>query len=171
MRKLMVKNTDLIAVAAILFLASAATMHEPARLDEGEIALAVYKAMNEARVRFRAKPLELDEALRRAAERHAVDMAENGFFSHIGSDGSTVAERVEAEGGRWRRLGEVLVMFEGVEWKRKTPGEIAEAAVGAWLRSARHMAELVNSLYTHVGVGVAIGRDKIIIVAVYGGNL
>jgi YD repeat-containing protein len=43
-------------------------------------------------------PLRFNELLHRAAIGHSLDMIENNYFAHDGSDGSTPAERCAAEG-------------------------------------------------------------------------
>jgi len=50
--------------------------------------------------------LQWDEALESAAERHVMDMTENLFFDHIGSDGSTPTERAYDAGFTGAYIGE-----------------------------------------------------------------
>ncbi|NIZ60137.1 CAP domain-containing protein [Sedimentitalea sp. CY04] len=45
--------------------------------------------------------LQYSKKLEKAARRHAEDMARNGFFSHTGSDGSGVGDRVRRSGYGW----------------------------------------------------------------------
>ncbi|WP_246227773.1 CAP domain-containing protein [Roseobacter ponti] len=46
------------------------------------------------------------ERLEQAAAGHARDMLENGFFSHTGSDGSDIGQRVARTGYKWCYIAE-----------------------------------------------------------------
>ncbi|HET7721395.1 MAG TPA: CAP domain-containing protein, partial [Acidimicrobiales bacterium] len=50
--------------------------------------------------------LRVNRALNVAAQKHADDMASKNFFSHTGSDGSTVGQRVTQSGYQWSAVGE-----------------------------------------------------------------
>jgi uncharacterized protein YkwD len=51
-------------------------------------------------------PLVESPVATRAAEAHAADMASGGFFSHEGSDGSSVGDRLARAGCRWTAVAE-----------------------------------------------------------------
>lgn len=55
-------------------------------------------ALNQVRATKGLAAVQPDRALQAAAERHGQDMAASGFFSHSGSDGSGVSERVKTQG-------------------------------------------------------------------------
>lgn len=77
-----------------------------------------------------AGALTYDSRLGVAANRHANDMAANNFFSHTGSDGSTVGQRVTDAGYQWNRVGENIAR-----------GQVDEQAVlDAWMNSSGHRA-------------------------------
>ena len=54
--------------------------------------------LNVARAKKGRGPLRVSDKLTRAAAKHARDMAEEGYFSHTGSDGSEVGDRVNSQG-------------------------------------------------------------------------
>ncbi len=83
-------------LAALLAACSPPPPEEPRLVDE----------VNDLRARAGLNPLTEVAALDRAALRHAGDMAAGSFLSHQGSDGSTLVDRVEAEGYDWCYLGE-----------------------------------------------------------------
>lgn len=91
-----------------------------------------------------AAPLSLDVRLMAAAQKHSVDMHENGFMSHIGSDGSTLRQRVEREGYAWSRLS------ENVAWGYATP----EGVMAAWLGSDGHCANIMDPQVSELGLGL-----------------
>ncbi|MDU8910259.1 CAP domain-containing protein [Aestuariicoccus sp. MJ-SS9] len=52
------------------------------------------------------RPLTQSARLDAIAARHANDMSRNGFFSHVGSNGSTVGQRARARGYDYCRISE-----------------------------------------------------------------
>jgi uncharacterized protein YkwD len=79
-------------------------------------------------------PLRPDDRLNSAALVHARDMAGNGFFSHRGSDGSTVGNRVRASGCTWTGLSENIAKGQS------SP----DAALAAWIDSPGHRRNLLG---------------------------
>jgi Cysteine-rich secretory protein family len=59
-------------------------------------------------------PVELDPVASRGAERHARDMAKNGFTAHWGSDGSVPEQRYTEAGGTDMVQENVACLFDGV---------------------------------------------------------
>jgi uncharacterized protein YkwD len=88
-------------------------------------------------------PLTLEPLLTRAARSHSEDMRATGVLSHLGSDGSTPAERVERQGYRWRSVG------ENVARGYATP----EAVMGGWLGSDGHCANVMRADVSELGAG------------------
>lgn len=62
---------------------------------------AAMAGLNALRVKHGLAPLSYSRKLEKAARRHAKDMARGGFFSHQGSDGSRIGDRVRAARYRW----------------------------------------------------------------------
>lgn len=91
-------------------------------------------------------PLAARAELGAAADRHSADMACNDFVNHTGSDGSTMATRIEAAGYLpWALLA------ENVAAGYSTPS----AVVAAWMSSDDHRANILNPGLTEIGVGYA----------------
>ncbi len=81
-----------------------------------------------------AAAVTYDARLGAAAQGHANDMLANGFFSHTGSNGSSVGDRVTAQGYTWRTVGENIAR-----------GYQSEASVlDGWVNSPGHQANNVN---------------------------
>jgi uncharacterized protein YkwD len=100
----------------------------------------------------RARPLQWDARLAAAARAHSEDMAGNGFFSHQGSDGSNPAVRVSRAGVQWRSTGENIAMVGDV-----VQGERLFMSEPKFQQN--HRGNILNTSYTHVGVGIARGPD------------
>jgi uncharacterized protein YkwD len=88
-------------------------------------------------------PLGLDLRLAEAAQGHSEDMAQNDFFSHTGSDGTSGADRIAAVGYDWRAWGENVA----------AGSPDAAATVAQWFDSPTHCATFMNPVFTEVGFG------------------
>ncbi len=82
-----------------------------------------------------------------SAERYAQHLALDRAFSH--TDGSTLAQRIEAAGYRYRVAGENLGMGQPT----------ARTIVAAWMASPEHRSNMLDSRFTQIGVGVATRAD------------
>jgi uncharacterized protein YkwD len=129
---------------------------QPVRLapwpDAGKALLA---AVNAARATARtcgtrhfaaAPPLAWNDMLGNAALAHSIDMAENRYFRHEGTDGSEVGDRAHRAGYQWRRIGENIASGLG------TPQE----AMAGWLGSPGHCANIMHPGFTEMGAAYAI---------------
>ncbi len=89
--------------------------------------------------------LSAQSQLTNAARAHSVDMACNDFFSHTGSNGSTMTSRVEAQGYSYSTLAENVAAGYG------SPADV----VAGWMSSLGHRANILNPSYTQIGIGYA----------------
>lgn len=83
--------------------------------------------------------LELVEA----AQVHSVDMANNNFFSHTGSDGSRPWERAQEQGYGSIFVGENIAAGY----------TSAAAVVEGWMNSQGHRENILKPEYTEIGFG------------------
>ncbi len=100
----------------------------------------------------RARPLQWDARLAAVARVHSQEMASDGFFGHQGADGSLPDVRISRVGIQWRASGENIAKYPDVSH--------AEAAfMNEPKFQPNHRANILNPIYTHVGVGVVKGPD------------
>ena len=85
--------------------------------------------------------LTWNDLLAQAAERYARDMHDNNAWDHVGSDGSTVSQRVTDTGYAWGSVGENIA-------KGQTS---VTQVMDAWINSSGHRANIMSSNYTQVG--------------------
>lgn len=90
-----------------------------------------------------------DEAAQVGFE-HAVDMRVRNFFDHTNPDGIGPSTRLSNAGVAWWSMGENIARGQD------TPQQV----VDAWMNSTGHRANILNSNYTHLGVGVHIGPPQ-----------
>ncbi|MEH6355336.1 MAG: CAP domain-containing protein [Marinobacter sp.] len=88
-----------------------------------------------------ASPLDWNCKLADAAQAHSEDMAELDFFSHTGSDGSQIGERVNDRSYRWSAVGENIAAGQN------SVGEV----VDAWLSSPGHCANIMRAQFSEMG--------------------
>lgn len=86
--------------------------------------------------------LRWNSQLGEAATRHGDAMARTRVFDHVGTDGSTVRERVDETGYSWQVIGENLAAGHP---------QLEDAVVG-WLRSSTHCSALLDPRFTEFGL-------------------
>ena len=84
-----------------------------------------------------------NDLLDQAAQDYAVVLLENNHFSHIGPDGSTLAERVNATGYDWRVIGENLGRGQETE----------QEIMDGWTGSPDHHENNINPVFEEFGLG------------------
>lgn len=109
--------------------------------------LAVVNARREA---VGAPPLALDPRLNEAAQKHAEDMLSRSYYDHRNPEGLLPRDRVSAAGYR------PSVVAENIARGHVT----VEEAMDAWMQSRGHRGNLLNSGFTQMGVGCAVGRSS-----------
>ena len=104
-------------------------------------------AFNDYRKANGAKALGYSKKLERAALKHAQDMANNGFKSHTGSDGSDVGKRVRRAGYKWCHVS------ENITWGRSSYAK----AIAAWDASPGHKQNMLRRKAREFGVASVDG--------------
>jgi uncharacterized protein YkwD len=143
-------------------MAASASAREPPSVSDQPPALVqqrILDLVNRARARGRscgaerfaaAPPLQVSDALFRAARTHARDMARHGYFEHESRNGRTPKDRVQKEGYRLRFTGENIAFGP----------ETAEEVVQGWLGSPGHCANMMDPRFSDMGAAVAKGRQR-----------
>jgi hypothetical protein len=106
-------------------------------------------------------PLAMNAQLLAAARLHSGDMFTNQFQGHDGSDGSTIGQRVTAQGYNWSSVAENVYSYAdavvqghagfNVDWGN-TPG-----AVGGMQNPPGHRNNIHSASSREVGIGVVNG--------------
>lgn len=109
----------------------------------------VVELTNQERAKNGLKPLALDTELSKVAREKSRDMQSKGYFSHTSPTYGSPFDMMKKFGISYRSAGENIAMGQ------RTPEEV----VKAWMNSSGHRANILNSSYTHIGVGhVATGN-------------
>lgn len=110
-------------------------------------ALAV-KLMNADRASYGLPALKVNSSLTSLAGDYAQDMINRKFFSHYNPEGKSPFDRMQARGITYKTAGENLAINTSVS-----------AAEKAFMNSSGHKANILNSTYTDVGIGVRYNSD------------
>ena len=109
----------------------------------------VIRLVNEIRIENGLRPLTYDWELSRVARYKSQDMKDNKYFSHTSPVYGSPFQMMKSFGIKYRSAGENIAKGYA------TP----EAVVEGWMNSSGHRANILNSSFTHIGVGyVAEGR-------------
>ncbi len=109
----------------------------------------VVRLVNVERAKQGLAPLKQDWQLSRVARYKSQDMRDLGYFSHISPTYGSPFDMMRSFDISYRTAG------ENIAKGYSSP----EAVVKGWMNSPGHRANILNSSYTHIGVGyVASGN-------------
>jgi len=96
-----------------------------------------------------APALAWNDKLTQAALGHSQDMVAHNFFSHTGSSGSTMGQRITAAGYTWGAAGENIAAGQ----------TSVNSVVDGWIASPGHCANIMNPAYVHFGLACVAGTS------------
>jgi uncharacterized protein YkwD len=100
--------------------------------------------VNQARADYGLAPVEWHDGAAAVALEHSQDMAARNFFDHVNPEGQTPGDRL-AEGNV-----ELTGWGENIAAGYLT----ADAVMEGWMNSPGHRDNILNPMWTHLGVGV-----------------
>jgi len=116
--------------------------------DDIDKDLAVEAKINEIRDQNKLASLTKLQKLTQAALRHSNDMADNNFFDHTGSDGTTAGDRLDQACYIWQAYGEIIAAGY------TTPTSVVEA----WMSGSGHREIILDPAYEDFAAGYAYNR-------------
>ncbi|MWD29550.1 CAP domain-containing protein [Aquicoccus sp. SCR17] len=111
------------------------------------------RALNEFRVAQGRAPLVASPVLQQVAEGHAQDMARNGFFSHRGSNGSTIGNRARAAGYGYCFLAENIARGQ----------RSLDEVMRGWAGSPGHRQNMLNPQAREFGLARQRGNTWVMV--------
>ena len=111
--------------------------------ENADIEQQVVDLVNKERAAYGLKPLSVDWEVARVAEHKSQDMLNKNYFSHTSPTYGSPFEMLKNYGIKYRSAGENIAKGQ------RSAGEV----VNAWMNSSGHRANILNSSYTHIGVG------------------
>ncbi|MBT2758377.1 SafA/ExsA family spore coat assembly protein [Mesobacillus foraminis] len=107
----------------------------------------VIQLTNQERAKHGLRPLAANWELSRVARYKSADMRDKNYFSHTSPTYGSPFTMIKNFGIAYRSAGENIAAGQ------RTPQEV----VNSWMNSPGHRANILNSSYTHIGVGHASG--------------
>jgi uncharacterized protein YkwD len=117
--------------------------------SELQLALDCFDKLNEVRVFNGVPALIWDNAISQVAYDHSYDMRARNFYAHVNPDTDGPGERLTAQGVYYITASENIAMGQQ---------DVLEV-MNAWWNSPSHRAAILDSSFTHVGIGVRKGSD------------
>lgn len=104
-----------------------------------DMELKIIEYVNKERAKVGVPTLKIHKSLMKSADIRAKEVKETQQMTHIRPDGTSysTAIKIPVKGS-----GENITM-----------GNLPENAMGAWMESPAHKANILNKNYTHIGVG------------------
>jgi uncharacterized YkwD family protein/spore coat assembly protein SafA len=109
----------------------------------------VVRLVNEIRNKNGLKPLSEDWQLSRVARYKSQDMKDKKYFSHTSPTYGSPFQMMKRFGITYRSAGENIAKGYA------SP----KAVVDGWMNSSGHRANILNSSFTHIGVGYVSGGN------------
>jgi uncharacterized protein YkwD len=122
-----------------------AERHEFSEFERG-----VFELTNVERQNYGLSQLVWCDILATAARNHSMDLAQNLMTGHVGSDGSTVRQRIERAGlAATGGTGENVIAGHSAYERSWSAGVV----VWSWMGSAGHRENILHPDILYIGVG------------------
>ncbi len=103
--------------------------------------------VNQERQKAGVSPLTIDPELSRVARIKSQDMKDKGYFSHTSPTYGSPFDMMKSFGITYRAAGENIALNSSVE-----------GAHTSLMNSEGHRENILNSSFTHIGIGIVDGR-------------
>ncbi|WP_305984017.1 CAP domain-containing protein [Roseibium sp. MMSF_3544] len=121
----------------------------------------ILELVNKERASAGLEPLAAVSQLNAAAQKHSEWMASGRVLNHTGQGGSSPWDRMRAEGWTEYPMGENIAYNPFNQHTpisgAYVPQAIVEGMHQGWMNSSGHRANILNSDYTVLGIGDAVG--------------
>lgn len=112
--------------------------------------LLVYDLTNSIRKKNGIPLLSWSSTAAKAARKHSIDMAKQGYFDHYNLNGKSPGDRLREEGINYSNIGENIITGYG--------GAII--STHAWYNTPEHRENILNKNYNSLGVGFTYQEDR-----------
>lgn len=146
-----------------------AAPHPQAEADIARLEQLMYRLICETRRQHMpgwigTATLHWHEELAAASRQHSADMLRRQYVAHVTPEGVTAAQRLQRAGIGYVACGENIGIVYG-EAAHSSRGivEVHNAFMDQPRSLTNHRANLLNPLWTHVGIGIAYNPDGAIV--------
>lgn len=123
------------------------------------IEAAIHAGINAERVKNNLPILAYNAKLAGIARMHSEDMLRKGYFSHSDEDACNSGCRLTKAGYVWGAVGENIYLIH-TSFKL-SPEKIAANIVAGWMASPGHRENILSTLFSEEGIGIAEERDTL----------
>ena len=120
----------------------------------------MFSQHNQQRAAAGLAPLQIDGALVAIARQRAQDMAANNYFSHTSPTGQTAFSLLDGSGYSHSAAG------ENIARNNYPQSQTVSVAMNGFMNSQGHRANILEPLFTRVGIGVATDGNGMVYYAV-----
>ncbi|HZD11753.1 MAG TPA: CAP domain-containing protein [Candidatus Binatia bacterium] len=114
---------------------------------------------------FGTAQLAWHEDLAATARQHSMDMLKRQYVAHVTPEGITVAQRLQRNGIKYLACGENIgVVYGRAAHSERGVHDIHNAFMSQPRSLTNHRGNLLNPIWTHVGIGVAYNPDGALVV-------
>ncbi|MFN2222114.1 MAG: CAP domain-containing protein [Chloroflexota bacterium] len=106
------------------------------------------------------------DGLAAVARGHSLDMLRRQYVAHVSPEGVTVAQRIEGSRIAYVACGENIGVFYGeAAGSQAAIDEIHQAFMNQPRSLTNHRGNILNPVWTHVGIGIAYNPDGSLVVS------
>jgi uncharacterized protein YkwD len=133
--------------------------------DLAEIEQLMFRLLNETRRRHvpawvGTADLLWHDALAAASRQHSADMLRRQYVAHVTPEGVTAAQRLQRASIGYVACGENIgIVYGEAAHGRRAVVEIHNAFMNQPRSLTNHRGNLLNPIWTHVGIGIAYNPD------------
>ena len=147
------RTAALIVVVLSALVVTGVAMPAPSAQHRSTVALTaldygVLVEVNRVRQEHGLSPLKLSLRLSESADEHSREMGSDGYFAHSSFDGTTYWKRIE----QWYPWSGFQIWQVGENLLWSTPGVTSATAIGMWMRSPEHRANILNPNWREIGI-------------------
>lgn len=114
---------------------------------------------------FGTARLVWQEELAAVARQHSVDMLQRQYVAHLTPEGVTVAQRLRRYGISYLACGENIgIVYGRAAHSERGVHDIHNAFMSQPRKLTNHRGNLLNPIWTHVGIGFAYNPDGALVV-------
>jgi len=113
----------------------------------------MWEAMNGERTKTGLPSLAIDRRLVSLARERSNDMVTRGYFSHTTPEGKMIFDFLDARGIYSPYAGENLARSNA------EASQVVQLALSGFMNSPTHRKNVLNSHYTHLGIGEATSPE------------
>jgi len=117
--------------------------------------------INQARNKNNLPPLNLNSILNSIATGRSTDMVNRNYFGHTTPEGKNIFTILQEKGVGYCSAG------ENICYANPPSNASPEYALGTWMNSGAHRANILSSNFSQIGIGLASNNDRVVITLVF----